>query len=90
MFCDMGQELMQHIYNSFVEKVFFRVDWRITRYIADNLSNTSPGYSFVSGAWNSKYYQWRAFIDKIIETPHLREEFVIAVLADRTPLLNLL
>jgi len=89
MFREMGQELMQLTYEAFFDKVFLGIDWSVSGYLADDLSNTSPGYSFVTDARNSKYYDRTAFMREIMETPHLREEFVIAVTPQGTPLLNL-
>jgi len=89
MFHEMGQELMQLTYKAFFDKVFLRIDWSVSGYLADDLSNTSPGYSFVTNAQNSKYYDRTAFMRGIMETSHLREEFVIALTPEGTPLLNL-
>jgi len=50
MFHEMGQELMQLTYKTFFDKVFLKIDWNVSRYLVDNLSNTSPRYSFVTNA----------------------------------------
>ena len=89
MFHEMGQELMQLTYETFFDKVFLKIDWNVSRYLVDNLSNTSPRYSFVTNAQNSKYYDRMAFMYEIMEIPYLQEEFVIAVTPEGMPLLNL-
>ena len=71
MFYEMGQELMQLTYETFFDKVFLKIDWNVSGYLIDDLFNTSPRYSFVTDAWNSKYYDRMAFMYEIIEIPYL-------------------
>jgi len=61
----------------------------MTGHIADDLSNTSPGYSFVSDYWNYKFHNGKLFLTLIMNTSILWDEFVIAIAVNETPLLNL-
>jgi len=88
MFRSFGQELMQSVYERF-EKVTFGMWRQIQGYVADDLSNSTPGYGFVSDRRNEKYYNKRHLLDLIMDKPHLRDEFVIALAPDGVPLLNL-
>lgn len=62
---------------------------QIAGYIADDLTNTSPGYGFMMDFRNRKLYDRRAFFDTIMGNSVLHQQFVIAMGPDGVPLLNL-
>ena len=61
----------------------------MTGHIANDLSNTKPGYSFVSNSRNYKFYNWKSFLTLVMDSPRLQDEFVITIVEDSTPLINL-
>jgi len=87
-FRKLGQFLMQEVYDRF-KKVLLGTDLQIFGYIADDLTNTSPGYGFMSDSRNKKLYDRKTFLNMIMASPKLREDFVIALGSNGTPLLNL-
>ena len=87
-FWNMGQELMRGVYERF-GKVLMGVKIQIAGYVADDLTNDSPGYGFMSDSRNKKIYNRRAFFDIIMADETLRKEFVLGVSADGAPVLNL-
>jgi len=88
MFQSFGQELMQSVYKRF-EKVTFGIWRQIQGYVADDLSNSTPRYGFVSDCRNEEYYNKCHLLNLIMDKPHLKDEFVIALAPDGVPLLNL-
>ena len=88
MFSSLVQELMHSVYKQF-EKITFG-EWRqICSYVADDLTNTTPGYGFVSDFRNDSHYNYHYLMDLIMDKPHLRNEFVTALVPDGVPLFNL-
>jgi len=87
-FWNMGQELMQGVYKWFA-KVMMGIKIQIAGYVADNLTNNSPGYGFMSDSRNKKIYNRRTFFNIIMADKTLRKEFVLGVSADGAPVLNL-
>jgi len=88
MFCSLVQELIHSVYKQF-EKITFS-EWRqICGYVADDLTNMTPRYGFVSDFRNDRHYNRRYLMDLIIDKPHLRNEFVTALVPDGVPLFNL-
>ena len=83
-----GQELMRRVYEGF-KKVTFGFNFQIAGYIADDLSNTTPGYGFMTDSRNKKLHQRRTLYDAIMANPILRQQFLIAVSPDGVPVLNL-
>jgi len=77
------------MHNKFIQDIFLDNPWKITGYIADDLSNTKLGYSFVSNPQNHKFYNRKSFLTLVIDSPRLQDEFVIAIAEDGTPLINL-
>jgi len=89
MLREMGQILLQWMHNKFIQDILLGNPCKITGHIADDLSNTKPGYSFVSDPRNHKFYNRNSFITLVIDSPRLQDEFVIAIAEDGTPLMNL-
>jgi len=44
----IGQILLQWMYNKFIQDILLGNPWKIIGHIANNLSNTKPGYNFIS------------------------------------------
>ena len=89
MLREMGQLLLQWTYKAFTDNILLSHPWKIADYIADDLSNATPGYSFVSNTRNHQFYNRKSFLTFIMNTPKLRDEFVTANSVDGTLLLNL-
>ena len=45
---EIGQILLKWTYQSFIKNILLNYPWKMTGHIADDLFNTSSGYSFVS------------------------------------------
>jgi len=88
MFQNLVQELMHSVYEQF-EKITFSKWRQIRGYVADDLTNTTPGYGFVSNFRNDRHYNRHYLMDVIMDKPHLRDEFVIVLAHDGVPLFNL-
>jgi len=67
----------------------FSSNLQIPRYIADDLTNTTPGYGFMTDLQNKKIMNRCAMYDMIMANPVLRQQFVIGVGPNGIPLLNL-
>ena len=87
-FRNFGRELMRRVYEGF-QKVMFGSNLQIPGYIADDLTNTTPGYGFMTDSRNEKIVNRRAMYDMIMADPVLRQQFVIGVGPNGIPLLNL-
>jgi len=85
----MGQILSQWMHNKFIQYIILGNLWKIIGYIASDLSNIKPEYSFVNNSWNYKFYDWKLFLILIINSLRLWDEFVIVIVEDSTPLMNL-
>ena len=88
MFRSLVQELMHLVYKQF-EKITFGKWRQIWGYVIDDLTNTTPGYGFVSNFRNDRHYNRYYLLDLILDKPHLRSEFVTALAPDGVPLFNL-
>jgi len=77
------------MHNKFIQDILLGNPWKIIDHIADDLSNTKLGYSFVNNPWNHKFYNWKLFLTLIMDSPRLWDEFVIVIVEDSTPLMNL-
>ena len=89
MFREMGQILLRWMHDKFIQDILLGNPWKITSYIADDLSNTKSGYSFVSDPHNYKFYNQKSFLTLVMDSPRLQNEFVIVIAEDGTPLMNL-
>ena len=77
------------MYNKFIQDILLDNLWKIISYIADNISNIKLKYSFVNNLWNYKFYNWKLFLTLIIDSLRLWNKFVIVIIEDSTPLINL-
>ena len=77
------------MHDKFIQDILLGNPWKITSYIADDLSNTKSGYSFVSDPHNYKFYNQKSFLTLVMDSPRLQNEFVIVIAEDGTPLMNL-
>ena len=89
MLREMGQTLSWWIHNKFIQNILPGNPQKITDHIADDISNTKPGYSFVNNLWNYKLYNQKSFLTLVIDSPRLQDKFVIAIAEYGTPLMNL-
>ena len=71
MLREMGQILLWWIHNKFIQDILLNNPWKITSHIANDLSNTKPGYSFVSDPQNHKFYNWNSFLTLVMDSPRL-------------------
>jgi len=71
-----------------MEKVFLGVKWRISEHILDNLTNTWPSYSFMNNSRNDQQINQRAFLNAIMDSPNLQDEFFTGLSANGTPIFN--
>jgi len=87
-FWNFGQEIICQVYEGF-QKVMFGSNLQIPGYIADDLTNTTPGYGFMTDSWNKKIVNRYAIYNIIMADPILWQQFVIRVGPNSIPLLNL-
>jgi len=88
VFWNFGQEMIYQVYEGF-QKVMFGSNLQIPGYIADDLTNTTPGYGFMTDSWNKKIVNRYAIYNMIMANPILWQQFVIRVDPNSIPLLNL-
>ena len=88
LFQEFSQDLLRRVQKIFMEKVFLGVKWRISGHISDSLTNTRPGYSFMNDPRNDQQIDRRAFLNAIMDSPNLRDEFFTGLSADGTPIFN--
>jgi len=60
----------------------------ITGHIADDLTNTTLGYGFVSDQCNTVSYNRKAFLKKVMFTPELYNHFIIGFESDQSSSFN--
>jgi len=87
-FWNFGQEMMYRVYEGF-QKVIFGSNLQIPGYIADDLTNTTPRYRFMTDSGNKKIVNKCAIYDMIMADPVLWQQFVIRVGPNGISLLNL-
>ena len=71
MLKEMGQLLLQWTYKAFTDNILLGHPWKIADYITDDLSNATPGYSFVSDTRNHQFYNRKSFLTFIMNNPKL-------------------
>jgi len=88
LFQEFSQDLLHRVQKIFVEKVFLGVKWKISGHISDSLTDTWPGYSFMNDPRNDQQIDQRAFLNAIMDSPNLQNEFFTGLSADGTPIFN--